>query len=214
MRKQLALFTLIGLFFGTSPASAQLISFGAKGGAPLTTPTFNGDGSPHYTVGPSIELRLHTHFAIEVDALYQRTSSTSSFATIPAGSSTGSTLYNTSIQKGNAWQLPVLGKYYFGTSKSKWRPYVGTGYSLTTTWYHTQGSASILSGTNLVNLTNTTPYSVHSRSPIDVGLLVAAGVRYKVGRYALMPEFRYNYWGANSYPMRNNSATFLLGFQF
>jgi len=211
------LLTFIGLSFGMAAASAQTISFGAIGGTPLTTTTQFSNDSPRYTVGPSIEFRLPGRFAVEIDALYQRTSNSSAFTSIPAGqtvTSLGASTSTTSTQKGNAWQFPVLGKYYFGPAGSRWRVFAGTGFALTTTWSHTSGVTSILSGANQTQLIQSTPFSAGGRSPLDVGALVTAGVRYKKGRFALLPEFRYNYWGANSYPLRNNSAAFLLGFQF
>lgn len=67
-----------------SPAFAQSLTFGAKGGVPLTDnfqlgaaggPRYTGTSSSktrRYTVGPSIAVQLPRRFGIEVDALYRR----------------------------------------------------------------------------------------------------------------------------------------------
>ena len=210
MRKQIAVYTFIGISLAIRTASAQLVSFGVKGGLSLTDPTFTNYHSPRYIVGPSIEFRLPAHFAVEIAALYNHTSTTSAF-TISPGPSAGTSNNYLTTTKGNSWQLPILGKYYFGSEQSKWRPYVGTGYAFGSTWYHQKGTTTMLSGTTV---TGTTPIDSSYRSNTSVGALVAAGLRYKKGRFAILPEVRYTYWGANSYPIRQNAAAFLLGFQF
>ena len=66
--------------FGSSLILAQPISFGVKGGLPLTDfidtvsgPSTNITQKTHiYIVGPTVELRLPGGFGIELDALYRR----------------------------------------------------------------------------------------------------------------------------------------------
>src|SRR5437870_1788749 len=64
------------LLVAATTASAQLVSFGAKIGAPLKDSNLNSNSSPFSTSnigrwsgGPTIELHLPYRFSIEVDAL-------------------------------------------------------------------------------------------------------------------------------------------------
>ena len=90
-----------------SPAFPQTVSFGAKVGVPLTSAyqiQFVGDGGAssfeyRFTVGPTVELRLHRHLSFEVDALWRRSSFSAGGAHFNIGSSV------------NDWQFPVLFKY-------------------------------------------------------------------------------------------------------
>lgn len=91
-----------------SPAFAQTFAFGAKVGVPLTSAyqieqVPDGGASTYeyrLTVGPTVELQLHRHLSLEVDALWRR----SSFSW--AGGS-----IDVSQSSVNDWQFPVLLKY-------------------------------------------------------------------------------------------------------
>jgi hypothetical protein len=198
-------------------ASAQLVSFGVKGGVPFLAPNQGGDESRPYIVGPSVEFRLPAGFAIELDALYRRIGSTSAF-----GFSTNTIFvppltppYITSFvnrQRGNYWEFPVLGKYYFRPRSTAWQPFIGTGWALRTVSFHNDISETVVSADGT---SHSDSFRNHFRSDVGVGATFAAGVRFRVGRVAVIPELRYTYWGrAIQNSLRNNEAAGLLGVSF
>jgi hypothetical protein len=55
----------------------------------------------------------------------------------------------------------------------------------------------------------------HFRSDVGVGAVVAAGVRFRVGRLSVAPELRYTYWGSTAqFDLRRNEAAGLVGISF
>ena len=53
------------------------------------------------------------------------------------------------------------------------------------------------------------------RSDVGVGAVVAAGVRFRVGRLSVAPELRYTYWGSTpQFDLRRNEAAGLVGISF
>ena len=197
-------------------ASAQFLSIGVKGGVPFGDASRGGDESRPYIVGPSVEFRLPAGFAIEVDALYRRVGNTVQYGlfgnVIPQPPAPYINFF-VDRQRGNYWQFPVLGKYYFRPRTAAWQPFIGTGWSLRTVGfqediYETVSDAS--SG-------NVTSYSFrdHSRSDLGVGAVFAAGVRFRAGRLAITPELRYTYWGSTAqFDLRRNEAAGMLGISF
>jgi outer membrane protein W len=115
-------------------------------------------------------------------------------------------------QRGNSWEFPMLGKYYFGKTESTLRPFLGTGYSFREIWYNQETTFSVLSGAPLNLIAS--PSKSSFRSPLDVGAVFAAGVRAKAGRLAVLPEFRYVRWGGAATTQRKNEVKFLLGVSF
>ena len=203
MRKQV----LLILFLLTSrEVWGQAISFGVKGGVPFTGRTAPNDESRPYIVGASFEVRLPAGFAIEADALYQRLGNTSWYY-LPQEAGT-SLLLNR--QRGNSWQFPMLGKYYFRRNSSLWQPFVGTGWAFRTTGLHQD--VSLLTATNESN--HASSAHADSRSDLGVGAVFAAGVRLHKGRFAFLPELRYTRWGSSSFQTRKNEAGFLFGISF
>jgi hypothetical protein len=189
-------------------AFAQLISVGLKGGIPLTDAAPYKDESRPYTVGASIEVRLPGHFAVEGSALYQRIGNSNRtlllFAPVNMTSS-----YR---QRGNSWEFPILGKYYFRPMQRGWEPFVGTGYALRTVQFQTDGQATTLDEAGKVT---TIPFHTENGNGLGVGATFAAGVRMPVGRFAVMPEVRYTRWGGtdNNRTKRNN-VKLLVGITF
>src|SRR5437763_5660165 len=128
---------LLLLVAGTT-ASAQLISFGAKIGAPLKDSNLNSNSSPFSTSnigrwsgGPTIELHLPYRLSIEVDALYHSRTQTDTFGTRlgdPA-SDGGTPFLFASRTRTKAWEFPILIKYRFLNGPI--RPFVSAGASLT-----------------------------------------------------------------------------------
>jgi hypothetical protein len=198
-------------------ASAQLVSVGVKGGVPFLAPNQGGDESRPYIVGPSVEFRLPAGFAIEVDALYRRVGNTSFFGL------SGNTLFIPPLtppyvssfvnrQRGNYWEFPVLGKYYFRPRNTAWQPFIGTGWALRTVSFHNDISETVVSGDGT---SHSDSFRNNIRSDVGVGATFAAGVRFRFGRVAVIPELRYTYWGrAIQNSLRNNEAAGLLGISF
>ena len=187
----------------------QWLSIGAKAGAPTTSPTDIGsDASQWVQIGPSVEFKLPAGFAFEVDAIYQRVGyELKFFGPYPDANTTTITNYKT---RGNDWQFPLLGKYYF-RAPEKVQPYLAAGVVFGHTWNsNTVNSTSILSGTNMIQVSQSS--SDFGRS--DTGAVAAAGVRFKWGRVGILPEVRYTYWGGDAGVRQKNAVSLLMGFQF
>jgi hypothetical protein len=201
MRK-LCLFFALGLS-AASAASAQLVSAGALGGVRLTDVFDYSDESRIYDVGGSVEFRLPAGFAVEADALYQRVGYSNGFFTLNGGTiATG----NAFRERANLWEFPLLGKYYFRSSDAAWRPFVGTGFAFRT--------GSLHSDTTDFSTTPFTLFRGDSRFNVQTGAEVAAGIQFRWGPIALLPQARYTYWGYSNQGLGKNEATLLLGVTF
>ena len=116
------------LIIGSAAAFAQPISYGLKGGLPLTDfiDTVSGSRTTvssvtnRYIVGPTFELRLPFGFGVEVDALYRHFSYNSTASLVDVLS----TLRTTS----NDWEFPLLLKKRFG-GVGPVHPFVDAGVS-------------------------------------------------------------------------------------
>jgi len=113
--------------FVTTPAYAQLFSFGVKGGVPLTDafshvsladqPVFPQSASGYnrrYVIGPTAELHFPLHFSFEVDALYRRNGfeyTTYQYFFYPVGPTYTAVVNYFSRATINDWQVPLLAKY-------------------------------------------------------------------------------------------------------
>jgi len=64
-----------------------------------------------YAVGPSVEFRLPAGFAVEASAIYRRIGRTYWFNFSTQTDAVGLLINRT---RGNSWEFPVIGKYYFG----------------------------------------------------------------------------------------------------
>ena len=83
-RLQSSILASSGLVFVTTPACAQLFSFGVKGGVPLTDAFSHvsladqviaqsvSGYNRRYVIGPTAEVHFPLHLSFEVDALYRR----------------------------------------------------------------------------------------------------------------------------------------------
>jgi hypothetical protein len=196
-------------------ASAQLVSIGAIGGVPFLAPNQGGDESRPYIVGPSVEFRLPAGFAIEVDALYRRIGNTFrfNFSAIGAGLNVvPATSFYINRQRGNDWEFPFLGKYYFRPRTARWQPFLSTGWALRTVSFHQDISETVIDANGNSHFNS---FRNHFRSDVGVGAVFAAGVRFRVGRIAVIPELRYTYWGSTAqFELRRNEAAGLLGITF
>jgi hypothetical protein len=168
---------------------AQNIAPGIKGGWMLTQafpgdPSFSGSpGSKGFLLGPSIEVRLPFGLGVEADALYRRSDILSS-----QGNSV-------SREGGGGWEIPVLGKYRFGSPLVK--PFVEAGPAFRSGL----GSAQNVSGK---------------------GFVAGGGIEVGVPRLRISPEIRFLHWGAGGRPSvipevegpNQNQAEFLIGLSF
>jgi hypothetical protein len=186
---------------------AQTVSVGVLGGVPFTNPSAYGDESRRYLIGPSVEARLPADFAIEADALYRRIGSDTAFL-IQEG------VVSTSFherQRGNSWQFPILGKYYFGSHTSKWRPFVGTGFSFRIANQNATGSTTTTDASG----THTSVSQFHIDNGLGIGATAAGGIRFQKGRVAVLPQLRYTRWSDNANHLNGrNDAAFMLGIAF
>src|SRR5258708_4319682 len=100
------LFLLLSLAFVPRLGYSQrLLSFGVKGGVPLTDAS-SGSESKNYVIGPMVELKLPLGFTIEADALYRPLNLT--FLSFQFGSS-----FDRVFADIGSWEFPILGKYHF-----------------------------------------------------------------------------------------------------
>jgi hypothetical protein len=196
-------------------ASAQLLSIGVKGGVPFLDTNESGDESRPYIVGPSVEVRLPAGFAIEVDALYRRIGDTLGFNASSIGAGLNvipSTSFYINRQRGNDWQFPVLGKYYFRPRAAAWQPFLSSGWALRTVGFHENISETFVDANGNSHFNS---FQYNFRSNLGVGAVFAAGVRFRVGRLYVTPELRYTYWGSTTQSEpRKNEAAGLVGISF
>ena len=202
----LFVFVAIGLL------SAQPVSLGVLGGIPLVDQTNGNDESRPYIVGPSVEVRLPAGFAIEADALYQRVGNTSSFALIESfiGSGVAITTGETTRTRANEWEFPVLGKYYFRRN-SALQPFVGTGWALRFADVHETGTETTADASGA---SSTFAFKNDFRSDLEAGASFVAGVRYRIGHFAILPQVRYTRWGGQNNILNKNQAAVALGISF
>jgi hypothetical protein len=207
-----------GLVFVTTPAPAQLFSFGVKGGVPLTDafshvsltdqPVFPQSASGYnrrYVVGPTVELHFPLHFSFEVDALYRRNGfayTTYQYFFYPVGPTYTAEVNYLSRASINDWQVPLLAKYELRGGMV--RPFVNAGV----VYRHVSGT-----------VTSSFLAPNHASS---VGAAVGAGLTFKVGPLRLSPEIRYTHWGTRPFAnglgpiffSTNNQTDLLVGFTF
>lgn len=192
-------------------AQSRRISIGVKGGlAGDVGPSYGLNESKPYLVGPAIELRVAEHLAFEFSALYRRLGSSYTFGQVnppPEVADQVVTIYASSRGRGNSWEFPLVGKYYFNASTSKWRPFLGTGYSFTRDSFKAT-TVSRLSSAPLTDLRSNANWSKTS-----IGVVFVAGVAYKLGWLTVVPEGRFT--RRNDPGLRGkNQADFLLGLRW
>jgi len=166
--------------------SAQTFSPGVKGGGLFTDPAERADQSHRYIVGPSLEIGFGQRLGIEVDALYSR------FRAASAGGAV----------RGNSFEFPALGKFYFADRQSAVRPYVSSGFAFRNIWFDDVRSSRF--GSRQVNSTEPA-----------VGAVVSGGVTFKIWILNLSPEVRYTRWGGFNSPATNpNQLQAMVGITF
>jgi hypothetical protein len=197
-------------------ASAQAVSVGVLGGVPLSNTSGGHDESPRYQVGASVEVSLPAGFALEADALYRRLGTSTGYSILsgtnlllPPGTPVLLNLANR--QRGNAWSFPLLGKYHFHTRTSSWQPFVGTGFAFRTTDRHDSGTQIYVDANNVLQ---TSSFKHDYRSALEVGAVVAAGMRLKAGHFSVLPQVRYTRWGGSDNFASRNETALMLGVSF
>jgi hypothetical protein len=198
--------SLFLLLLGAASVAAQPVSFGLKGGVPLTDFVDSvGNGSTlslvqhpqRYIFGPEFELRLPWGFSIEVDALYRRVN----YQVVP----TTAAAVGTSLVTSNDWEFPALLKYRFA-SRGPVRPFVDAGVAFD----HLQG------------LTDTVTSAVGGqlKNPGTLGAVAGAGLDVHFLMIHIAPELRYTRWTSQHFNLANvltsnqNQAEFLVGITF
>jgi len=195
-------------------ASAQLVSIGAIGGVPFLDASQGGDESRPYIIGPSVEFRLPAGFAVEVDALYRRIGNTFgfNFSGIGAGLNVvPATSFYINRQRGNDWEFPFLGKYYFRPRTAGWQPFLSTRWALRTVSFRQDISETVIDANGNSHFNS---FHYNFRSDVGVGAVVAAGVLSR-WPYRRDPRLRYTYWGSTAqFELRRNEAAGVVGISF
>ena len=202
---------LIACLLATSVAHAQRLSFGVKGGAIVNEPTEHmKDESRRYTVGPVFEMRWG-QISLEINLLYKRTGSRSH--SLLAGRNLlpeEEAAMPSRRVRSHTWELPVLGKYYF-RRESRLQPFVSTGYSFSKSKVAGEGTfINFLEGQP-----KPLPYNFNHWTELNIGAVVAAGVQWRAGRFALTPEFRYTRWSSRQETsLKRNQIEVLFGITY
>ncbi|HUA58769.1 MAG TPA: outer membrane beta-barrel protein [Verrucomicrobiae bacterium] len=203
---------LLLLLFGASILPAQPISFGVKGGVPLTdfintvsNSSFNTlSTTQRYIVGPMVELQLPWGFSIEGDALF-RQFNYHALPTLPDIGSFGAST--------NDWEFPIVLKYRFASHLFV-RPYVGLGASFDTL----QGVTNLGTLGNIAGSEPSTPGEL--KNSTTTGAVLEGGLDMHLLFLHIMPEVRYTRWTSQHFTLPNilnsnqNQAEFLVGITF
>ncbi len=197
----------------TSPLFGRL-SLGVVGGVPITGGTFSA--TEPYTVGPSAEFRFSNHFALNFSPQYKRYSSDSSF-TYPADQLANAvgpmlTIQELDQTRRNTWEFPLSLKYYFGSPERTVRPFVETGYNISTSWGTFRSNSVIL---DTATLTRTPQSSViHLSGPVFVGPSFGAGALIQRRRIGVSPQIRYTLWDYSTFGRPRGQLDFLVQIRF
>jgi opacity protein-like surface antigen len=196
---------LLLLLLAAAALPAQPVSFGLKGGVPLTdfistvgnNPSLSAIEHPQrYLLGPTVELKLPFRFALEADVLYRRVN----YQTVASTKTTSATSQVTS----NAWEFPILLKYRLAGKKFV-RPYIDAGVAFD----RLQGlTGAVVNGVNPLKNSGTT------------GAVLGAGLDVHVLVLHISPEIRYTRWTSQHFNLANvlasqqNQAEVMVGITF
>lgn len=194
------------LFFAGS-LTAQPLTVGLKFGAPFIDANGPGGNSPKIAAGASIEVALPARFAVELSAIHRRTDQPVLYLPSPGQFSTG--VFDQT--RGSSWEFPLLGKYYFRSRTTHWQPFLGAGAAFRTIGYRMQGATLSLPDTGGIKASG---FDVDNRPDPAFGGVLAAGVRFRSGRFAITPEFRVTRWGEQGLTVRRNDPGLYVGFTF
>lgn len=207
------LLTLFAL--GMLSASSQPLTFGVKGGVPLTD-FLNAVSSPGvenatsttnpYIVGPTLEVHLPANLAMEFDALFRHYRYQTRIS--PIG------FYERITTTSNAWEFPLLLKYKLPGQFV--RPCLDGGVA----WDHLQGlSATRAFAAFNVPTPTTTPVPAppELQKKTSTGIVIGGGVEIHALFLRVSPEIRYTRWTSQHFTAvdllgsNQSQAEFLLG---
>ena len=112
--------------------------------------------------------------------------------------------------RGNSWEFPVLGKYYLHPPVPRFHPFVSVGADLRTIGSSYDSSAATTDATGVSHMTASV---LHNRSS-DAGVTAGAGLWYRLGALAVLPEIRYTRWSGSENVTSRNETRLLLGINF
>jgi opacity protein-like surface antigen len=194
------------LLMASSAAMPQGLSFGVKGGVPVTDALKVTDRSRYfsnkapYVIGPAFELHLAAGLSAEADLFYRRLEYTATTQGATAA---------TSRTTGQVWEVPLLARYR--APGDVIRPLVSAGLSYRRLARFQQRAST---GTS-----SDQPLELAKRSM--AGATLGGGVELSVPSIRLSAELRYTRWGSSSFRSalgglvsQLNQADFLLGIMF
>jgi hypothetical protein len=196
-----------------APLCCQPVSFGIKGGIPVTDALANFDSFPtiathRWTLGPTVEINLPANLSAGLDALYRSYGfSYDRFFVVQstANSETGH------------WEFPLYLKYRFGDHLV--RPFVEAGAVFA--HEHEKGSWNCSGSDGLCGPPTSGTFDF---SRWGAGVLLGGGVEIKAPVLTVSPEFRYTRWqnnifyssylGSSPRYSKPNQAELLVGIRF
>lgn len=220
---------MLGLTF--APLAFAQFSFGVKGGVPIlgtiqTQCEFNAElnallapcystNTKRYIVGPTVEFDVFPKWAIELDALFNRTDYSGSDGipspTLPIG--IGVISNRAAV---NSWEFPLMVNRRFSLGRTT--PFVDAGPS----FRHVSVSSQVTTmmfGTppNVTSFTTDHPNELQNR--FSVGFSVGIGVEFRESKLHISPELRYTRWGfpnieRSALTSNPNQLEFVLGVTF
>jgi hypothetical protein len=204
------------LFALPSLLTAQLVSFGVKGGLPVTAVSharfdsnrgFSGTRDfilNRYTFGPTVEVKLPWAMRVEVDGLYHHVLEHAYGGPFPSGSLT----YETS--RTNIWEIPMLLKRRFGSRA--FSPYGAVGGTLrhVSDIDHRLLAVSTFQDHSSTFLHETLP----AYPSLMSGVTAAGGVSIRTRFVRIEPEIRYTHWTSQHFLETTEQVEFLVGFTF
>jgi len=211
--------SILLFLFGSTALLAQPVSFGVKGGVPLTDFIDAASGSRtsvttttnRYIVGPTVELRLPAGFGVEVDALYRHFRYNTSANLLDAISNV-----NTSS---DAWEFPLLLKKRF--MHGPIRPFLDAGVSFNKISGLSQTVDTVVFPNRTTTATTSNPSEL--TNDFSSGFTIGGGVDIHALLLHITPEIRYTRWGTQNFntivsggSLHSNlsQAEFLVGFTF
>jgi len=187
---------------------------GAIGGFSATDPNaFSTGESKRYMIGPSVEGRFFgAKIGLELDAIYRRLgySYAGDFGPPPPDYQGPAPITRFYVRsRGNSWEMPLTGKYYFRGREARWRPFLGAGFALRTQWWNTE-STIYRSGSSTAENN-----SESHGTGVSIGATAVAGVEIpSYRRLSFQPQVRYTRWSNDSANRPLNQVDIGLGLRF
>ncbi len=188
------------LLASAAAAHAQIVTFGVKGGVPLSTAIFESQPLLHtnvdtgrWTAGPTVEFHITRAFSIEVDALYRSYKVTGQNLLFvisggpPEAMPIEPPLTVAFKHDVRAWDFPLLLKYTFGDGGV--RPFINGGGSYT----HESADLTISCDQTCASFAAIlTSYAGISKVQSNrAGAVAGGGVEFRYGKATIAPEVRY-----------------------